>query len=480
MNRLLIEIFKTFSEAELKSFGEFIISPYFKKKSAVIKFWNVVSAYAPEFSSEVKREDIYSKIFPGKKYNYGTMKNLIFELSRLIEKFLSVEKLNNDKFQSDLYYLNQLLDRSLGKVFNSKFSEIEKQCKKVNGEYQEYYLNLSRLTALKKDFQFIQSLKEIDYHDFDKTSEYLIYYLIVQIFAEYNSSTAIRIMANKSGAAHLLEKLLDSLDLEKVMSAIKDQSIEDYDRLVFSYKKYLAIANPDKPAFYFEFKSHIIKNMEILTRDEKYNVINGLITALSELQIDSYQKTREYTELNKLRVKHNLVVAKEGLSPVIYSSIIYNAGITKDSEFLKEFMDKYYDELQEDYKVNMKNLSLAYLSFAKNEFHQSLEYINKIDFDIFQFKLYVRNLQMMVYYEIGDYIGFSYTKDAYKHFLINNKSISQRTKLLYNNLINYIESLFQVRDSRDFNDTEILKVKLINENVVGMKSWLLEKAGELS
>ncbi len=101
-----------------------------------------------------------------------------------------------------------------------------------------------------------------------------------------------------------------------------------------------------------------------------------------------------------------LLVSKEGLSPVIYSSIIGNAGVNKDPELIRGFMDKYYHLLHDDYKANMKSLSLAYVSFARNDYHESLEHLNKIDFDIFQFKFNVRNLQMMVYYEIGDYVGF--------------------------------------------------------------------------
>ncbi len=480
MNRSLTETFRTFSAEEIKKFNDFINSPYFNKKSAVIKFWNEIIHHAPEFSSpEFTREKIYAKIFPGKKYNYGTVKNLIFDLMRLVEQFLSVEILGKDKFQSDMNYLNQLLERSLGRLFNIKFNETEKKYLKAEGFYTDYFQNLSKLAALKIDYQFVQSVKQLDDGVLDKAAEYGIYYFIQNIFADYNNSVVFRIMSNKTGASELLEKLLGCIDLKKLFSAVKEKSEDDYKRLVFGYKKYLAISNPDKPRFYFEYKSYLAENLDYLPRDEKYNNINGLTTALSELQIDSFLKAKEYTEIYKIRIKYDIVVSSEGLSPVIYSSAIGNAGVTKDPEFISEFMNKYYPLLHDDYKANMKNLSLANLCFAKNEFHKCLEYLNTIEFDIFQFKYNVRNLQMMVYYEIDDYVGFSYIEDSYKHFLSNNKEINARNKESNGNLISYIHAMFKVRESKDRIEAGLLREKLKNENTVAMKTWLLEKTNEL-
>jgi hypothetical protein len=80
LNSQLIEILKTFSRDEISEFGDMVCSPYFNKKSAVTKFWKEINKYAPDFNSaNLSREKIYSKVFPGKEYNYGTMKNLVHD-----------------------------------------------------------------------------------------------------------------------------------------------------------------------------------------------------------------------------------------------------------------------------------------------------------------------------------------------------------------------------------------------------------------
>lgn len=80
----VIEILRTFTQDELKEFEDFVSSPYFNKNKSINKLYDVVRKYHPDFKSDdIKKENLWKRIYPGKKYNYGTMKNLIFDLNRL-------------------------------------------------------------------------------------------------------------------------------------------------------------------------------------------------------------------------------------------------------------------------------------------------------------------------------------------------------------------------------------------------------------
>ncbi len=89
-NSSLVEIIKSFSSSDIKRFDEFLNSPFFNKKPTVIKLWDDLKSFYPEFNSkEISKKNTYERIVPGKKYNYGTMKNMIFDLTKLAEIFLS-------------------------------------------------------------------------------------------------------------------------------------------------------------------------------------------------------------------------------------------------------------------------------------------------------------------------------------------------------------------------------------------------------
>ena len=73
-----IEVISTFSGPELKEFSLFLESPYFNSNKSLIKlFGEIKKALLANKAENLTEEFLYGKIFKGKKYNYGIMKNLM-------------------------------------------------------------------------------------------------------------------------------------------------------------------------------------------------------------------------------------------------------------------------------------------------------------------------------------------------------------------------------------------------------------------
>ena len=51
LNTSVISVFRTFSKEELKRFEEFLLSPYYNKKSAVVNLFNVIKKNEPDYNS---------------------------------------------------------------------------------------------------------------------------------------------------------------------------------------------------------------------------------------------------------------------------------------------------------------------------------------------------------------------------------------------------------------------------------------------
>ncbi|HRB01639.1 MAG TPA: hypothetical protein PK294_14490, partial [Ignavibacteria bacterium] len=117
----LLEILRTFTKQELIKFEDFVRSPYFNKKENVTKLFLEIKKYTPEFSNEnLEKERVWGNIFPGKEYNYGIMKNLIHELTKLSESFITIEYSKLDKLENSIDLLVTLMERQATKVFSSK------------------------------------------------------------------------------------------------------------------------------------------------------------------------------------------------------------------------------------------------------------------------------------------------------------------------------------------------------------------------
>src|SRR5688572_17688030 len=84
-----LEIFETFTRDELKIFRRFITSPYFNRSSKVVKLFDHLIKFYPNFEHPaLTKENLHKKISPELAYNEITVRRLLFDLQSLSEKFL--------------------------------------------------------------------------------------------------------------------------------------------------------------------------------------------------------------------------------------------------------------------------------------------------------------------------------------------------------------------------------------------------------
>src|SRR5258706_15269216 len=128
----LVEILKNLSAREIKSFGEYVKSPFFNKNKATVKLYDYLQRYHPDFEEkDTLKEKVFRKIFPGAEYNDGFMRSVMFSLSALAEDFLAYINFKEEKFASKRHLVyemnNRNMDKILGKEFKVIFNEINAQ-----------------------------------------------------------------------------------------------------------------------------------------------------------------------------------------------------------------------------------------------------------------------------------------------------------------------------------------------------------------
>ncbi len=127
MNNLkLINILRTFSKNEMKEFEKFISSPFFNRGRNYIPFFNQLKKFYPKFEDEkMTPEYIYSKIYPGKKYNKQIIWNMSSSVLAMCEDFLMYVSLRRDKFGRERQVAEEFLERRLSSYYKKKLNEME-------------------------------------------------------------------------------------------------------------------------------------------------------------------------------------------------------------------------------------------------------------------------------------------------------------------------------------------------------------------
>ena len=142
----LITILRTFQKPELKKFRNMINSPFHNSNKNLVKLFNVICKYSPEYKNPgLKKEKIYAKIFPSKKYDDQIMRNLIYGLLKLTRSFLTLQELGNSSFDNLKYLLRAYKQRNIDVMFEDElkkaFKELENSKKNADYFYKNFILN---------------------------------------------------------------------------------------------------------------------------------------------------------------------------------------------------------------------------------------------------------------------------------------------------------------------------------------------------
>lgn len=479
----LIEIIRTFSTNEIKSFEKFIASPYFARGRDVLGLFSIIKKYYPDFNIVVlEKKNIYSKLYPKEKYNEKKLKNLSFELTKLAEQFILFESFKSDKLENRLRFTEELKKRDLDKFFLSSLKTLENQLDDSLFDPDECFSKEEKFMLLREDYYFWKT-------DFDnsvkyrlKNTEYFTLSFLIKFLQRLRDKKTITVRYNKSFDNPLLESMEENLDFEKLLDSLRKKDYKFFWLLELFYHFYMCAPMTGNEEHYYKLKELFLSNIEAFSpsgKDQIFSVLTAYCSAVAE-KGDTSLYREEFELVNKM-FEHKVFTADENkfINPIVYRNIMLLALRLKEFEWLDKFAEKHSDKLKPEFRENLVSLLKANQCFALGEFERSLEYLNMIKYDIFIYKFDVKNLMLKIYYELGLYFQAYSLIDAYKHFLDNNKEHAQIHNKQYRNYINLYSRLLKIKENGANEDMDMLLNDIEKTEALASRIWLREKLGEL-
>lgn len=488
-----IEIIRSLSKQEMAEFNDFLWSPFFNKKTGVIKLFNEISKFSPSFTdSGLEREKLWAKLYPEKEFNYGVMKNLIHDLTKLAEQYVTQVEYRKNEVQEFFNLYKGISNRNLRNVFENKEKSFNKltsdnYIKNIEITVEEYFHLLTKLYENKTWNSHFYELKvNNEYDRLDMEENCIISMLSHLIIINYTTdvfSIDIKNKTNQNNAASwILNSIPDNI-FNDVLTKIKARSLTKYAILNCYYLVYKATNDLANYKHYLNLKDFFLRSYHCLPALTVRDMDVILLNTLSFMQDDLIDKEKEYYELYVFKNNNNLVLDK---NKQINSLQFLPWSVTfleeNKPEELKDFIHKYGKYLIDDQKQSTLLAVEAVHSLMINDYDNALKQLSKTKFELFLLKNFVKKVTLLVNYESGDYESFLNNIDSLNHFLsysekeakIERATSINRTKLL----IKYLNKLFLLKESSK--PDEILFLKKEVQNIyIDFKKWFLRKINEL-
>ena len=490
----VLKIIQSFSPKEIAEFSDFLKSPYHNKKSGVVNLYNEIKKYYPDFTSDnLGNEQLWNKLYPGKKYGYGVMKNLIFDITKLAEQFITLQEYKINEIQEFANLYRALGSRNLFTLLKSKQTYIDRKLcddnlKNLNIPVEEFYFQLLKIFDVKIWNTFFSAPTSNFKKDRQIIEDTVVYELFSQLVNVCFMSEALS-MNEKSNRKNLnftkevLSNITEEVFLD-VVNNFKNRSGIKFVLLNCSFLGYRALKTPDNSKYYYDFKIYFLKNykkMPLSRLQDFYGQMEALAQWNNDPQLD---KNKEFFDCYEFCRDNNMLLDrnnKVNSLQIIQWTIIFF--LEDRVEELEEYISYYSNFLEEEYdKDNSLNLINSVILFMKNDFEASLNLVSKINFRLPTLKVFTNKFTAMIYYELNEYDNFLNSYDAAMHFLKYKnwkddpltKHRDKRAKEFYNAL----KSLFKIRFTKDYYGLSVFEKDILNSDI-DLKKWFLRKANEL-
>ncbi len=482
-NSSVLNILRKFTAKEIKEFGEFASSPFFNKNKNVVKLYIYVKKYYPEFyDKKLEKELVYNKVFSKGKYNDGFMRTVIHQLVNLAEDYLAYVNFTKDKISKNINLLDELNERKLEKVFLKHYSDVEKEVDKTVVKDSEHFFRKIKLNNLMHVYSNwsrfkTKNLKDFEDHRLFEEIRNLTYYYLSSVLKNYRFLLVKQEFEQIEFDFEVVDTIIDFLkNTENEYINMPSVKINMFEILLIKEKS-------DK--YYYLLKDMLLNESRTVSHNNRYSLHNVLHSYCTWKNYEGDEKfINERFELYTIALEQKLYCGNEDLyfDEIMFGSIVLVAIRLRKFDWVESFIDSYKTLLSPENSNITVNFSLAKLHFAKGNYEKSLSSLNEIkSIKHLQYKLVIKDLTMMIYYELSMINQAFYTLDSYRHLLTKNKNVLSDARFeRVRNFIKFFTRLAKLKMKNTPKEIQKFQIELKKNANTIEREWMLKKIGELS
>lgn len=487
MKYKVIEILKTFSEKETKQFDSFLNSPFFNESRKLRNLYSSLLNYYPDFDPSIMCEENLSReINPDLPYNKSTMKTLFFELANSAEEFLKISNFRVKNIEADDYLREEYFKRKLYKFADQNSDKVMKSLDSEKEYTFEYFYNRFRvltdmsnslrLSKMNSNPDFIKNMTKL----LNERAKMLTCLLTNVLLKQNNTVQTLKRNYTINDDDVFTFKLFEKINIEDLINLLITESGNHTYSLIFKLQlaQYRAYSEPDNDQHYHECKNLLVKNINLLTKDEIYSnfimLIKYCMLKSSENNSGFDFKIELFNIYKYILSRKYYVLDYHDYFPIeLYRIVLKLALELKKFKWTLGFIKKYNPMLNSSCRNNMYNYSLAEYYFHKKRYDDALRYFHKIELSHFILRVDLKNLMLMTYYELDLYENAISLIDSYKHFLSNTKVLSDIEKNKCRNFIVAVQFMIRYKTSIKPVSKNLIKENLNKE--MHNKTWVTER-----
>lgn len=463
INSKLVQILQTFDSKQRRALEDFVASPYFNKQAGLLQFYRYLKKLAAKgFPPEkLNRKELFHKAFPHQAYDEKQLNYLSSQLSKLIERFISISGFEEAGILSDYFQLQYCIDNRLEKHYQFGMKTAQKKLAHNKPGDEQYFYQQYLLADLRE--KHFSSLKERRYDTgLQESADYFDQYYLFKKLYHLCAMLDRQHVVTPAYDTHFIE------DIQRMVQHLPFASpaIQTLEQLLLSLK------NPGEPRHFRqlrellrEYGTHFSTSM---LRDLYFSVINFCIR---KIRYGEKSYANELMSIYQEGIQKGVLFEDGYLSPWTFKNLVKLGIGLKEYDWTETFIADYAPKLPPHMQQDALHFNLADLYYALQDYPKAQIHLRQVEFSDVQYSFGAKLTLIKIYYETGQEEALHSLLSSFKIFLQRKKLITKEVKTPYLNFIRFVHKLCKLRPT----ELTTLQKEIQDTEMLTARSWLLQQ-----
>lgn len=463
-NSHLIVIINTFSKKEVRELRKWLASPAHNQREDVVSLFEYLTSNNRIFNEkQLKKERIFSKIFPQEPFDDAKIRQTTHFLLKAIEEFLIYQELREDQVRAKMALASVYRKRKLDKAFQKTMRNVEEYQEKApfrNEHFlrNEYLFQQEKYTYLENQRRNIpMNLQEVSdaldtTYCADKLRQSCLMLAHQRVFkADYNVGL-----------------------LDRVLEYVEKENFLDVPAIVIYYYGYQAFTNLSKEEYFHKLREVVDQYGHLFPKAEIRDIyLMSINYCIGKINAGNRSFIRESFEIYRQGFGQKILIENNHISRWTFLNVIRIAFSLKELDWVADFVDTNQQYLDEKHQESIVLYSQAHLNFEKRDYDKAMSLLVHVDFDDVLLNLYAKVLLIQMYYALEELDALESLLESMRTY-IHRKQLMGSHDLIYRNIIRYTRKLIRI-NPYDAKQKEKLREEIQGAKGLQIKGWLLEQ-----
>ncbi len=461
----LWKLLASFDGAALDLCTRFVRCDYFNASGQLVVLFDACVKTIKK-SKTPSKQLLWAAVFGLKPFNDVRFRKLTSDLTRVLERFLALERFESDEILQASLLLDNIRFRNITELNDSAYAAVQKLMADSPFRSSRHYYN----KYWTEDIRYELSGFETQHMAKSNVED------IINNLDRFYLSEKLRLYCTVLSRSNIISHDYQLLFIDEIISHVESNNYSGIAAVHLYWLVLRTLRSPDNEQFFHELVAYISLHDDEFPNKELYHIYGqALNCCVRFINMGKTEYLHIYVQLFETLLDRDLVFDPnhKDLSPWRFTNTVAVYNRLERFADSEKFIQTYKHRLPKAFAENAVTYNLAIAYFYQKRFDEVLGLLQTVEYDDVTYNLGSKAILLATYYETNEFEVLLNQLDTFLSYLVRHKDLNKDRRVNYKNYVRFLRKLVNTQTHEQAKLIK-LRAEVMNEPMAS-KKWLLDK-----